>query len=226
MSSNSSIIRIVFFCFVYVRVYTSVSPEFIKYVIENERTNRLKRDTHFVPSYDQCKPCDYHYDIIGKMETFSEDASLVVAQLGFNLSQSTLRTWSRESELDAIEDSVTSPYGWRRDVTRCITWEEANQRVWRKLQIRGVLDRREALPLSNFKQYSSSPAGFIQLCKSSWERFRETGLKSQQKRDALSSAYSLVPREDLELLREYFLLDFDLFGYESRPDAIYRANRT
>ena len=201
--------------------------EFIKYVIENERTNKLKRDTHFVPSYDQCKPCDYHYDVIGKMETFSADASLVLAQLGHNVSQSTLEDWSRAREYDAIEDSVTSPYSWRREVTKCMTWEEANQRIWRKLQIRGILNRREPLPMSDFKQYSTHAPSFIQVCKKYWERFRTSALKSEQKRDALSSAYSFISRDDLELVREYFLLDFDLFGYESRPATIHKAgNRT
>ncbi|XP_070205677.1 uncharacterized protein [Littorina saxatilis] len=200
-------------------------PEFIKYVIRNERSNDLHRDTHFVPSYDQCKPCDYHYDVIGKMETFSKDASLVVAQLGFNISQSTLKEWSRESEFDAIEDSITSPYRWRKDVTKCMTWELANKRIWRKLQIRGILDRNEPLPI-NYKQSSSSSAEFIQLVKSSWERFRTNGTKQRQKAEALSSAYSLVPKSNLELLREYFLLDFDLFDYDSRPAKIFEAKNT
>ena len=180
-----------------------------------------------MPSYDQCKPCDYHYDVIGKMETFPEDATLVLALLGQNISQSTLRDWSRGTEFDAIEDSVTSPYSWRREITKCITWEEANKRIWRKLQIRGVLDRREPLPLSNFRQFTANATSFLRLCKTSWERFRASGLKSKQKRETLSSAYSSIAREDLELVREYFLLDFDLFGYESRPATIYETvNRT
>ena len=157
------------------------------------------------------------------METFSEDASLVLAQLGHNLSQSTLKDWSRESELDAIKDSVASPYGWRKNVTKCMTWVDANKRIWRKLQIRGILDRHEPLPLLNFKQHSANSTTFTELCKSFWERFRTSGLKSKQKREAKSSAYSFVSREDLELVREYFLLDFDLFGYESRPSTIYEA---
>ena len=127
----------------------------------NEQTNKLYRDRHFIPSYDQCKPCTYQYDIFGKMETFAADTSLVVAQLGHNLSQSTLDSWSRESELDAIVDSIRSPYGWRMYIMKCMSWEEANQRIWRKLQIRGLLDKKESPPMATFHQWSRSPDAFI-----------------------------------------------------------------
>ncbi|KAK7465913.1 hypothetical protein BaRGS_00037523, partial [Batillaria attramentaria] len=201
-------------------------PEFIKFVLESERTGKFKRDKHFVSSFDQCKPCNITYDIVGKMETFPQDAGLVLAQLGFNLSQSTLAEWGRLSENDAIEDSITSPYSWRKAIVKCMTWEEANRRIWRKMQIRGLVDRRQPLPMTSYKQYSLRSKDFTQVVKNVWQAFRTTDRKSAQKKAAMSSAYSLVPKADLEKLREYFLIDFDVFGYDSRPDVVFSAEST
>ena len=45
-------------------------PEFVKYVLESERTNSTFRDAHFTPAWDQCKPCAFNYSVYGRMESF------------------------------------------------------------------------------------------------------------------------------------------------------------
>ncbi|XP_025092196.1 carbohydrate sulfotransferase 9-like isoform X4 [Pomacea canaliculata] len=202
-------------------------PEFVKYVIESQRSDKGKRDEHFMPVYEQCKPCDIPYDIIGKIESFKTDVALVMSEFGFNLSQSTFDSWLQLSEVDAISDSITSPYGWRRHIVKCLSWEEANRRIWRKMQIRGIIDKKEEFPRRNFSHFSYSPSKFTQVVQESWDRFkRRNTSRSAQKTEALTSAYSLVPKEDLELLREYYLLDFDIFGYPSRPDSVFSGRKT
>ncbi|KAL8561072.1 hypothetical protein ACOMHN_031016 [Nucella lapillus] len=202
-------------------------PEFIRYVIENESHGSKARDTHFVPSYDQCKPCDFDYDVIGKMETFSADVSLVLAQLGYNVSQSTLDKWAGQSEQDAILDSIKSPYvHWKRSIVKCMPWREANKRIWRKLQTRGLVDKTHSLPMEDFPKDSLAFGAFSGKVQQYWKQFRTSGLQSQQKREALSSAYNGISQKDLELVREYFLLDFDLYQYDSRPDVVFKAKQT
>ena len=57
-------------------------PEFIKFVIDSAKTHTL--DPHWQPIYDMCFPCDIKYDMIGKMENFVTDTTLVLRQ-GFNI---------------------------------------------------------------------------------------------------------------------------------------------
>ena len=33
-------------------------------------------------TYDECNPCSYHYDAVIKMETFSEDVSILLESVG------------------------------------------------------------------------------------------------------------------------------------------------
>ncbi|KAK7461998.1 hypothetical protein BaRGS_00038580, partial [Batillaria attramentaria] len=200
-------------------------PEFIKFVLESERTGKFKRDKHFVSSFDQCKPCNITYDIVGKMETFPQDAGLVLAQLGFNLSQSTLpsgaasarttpsRTPSHRRTAGESDRQVHDLGGGEpKDLE-----EDADSRA--RGQTAAVAD-------TSYKQYSLRSKDFTQVVKNVWQAFRTTDRKSAQKKAAMSSAYSLVPKADLEKLREYFLIDFDVFGYDSRPDVVFSAEST
>ena len=56
-------------------------PEFIKFVIDSATTNTL--DNHWKPIYEMCHPCDIHYDLVGRMENFAKDTTVVLRE-GFN----------------------------------------------------------------------------------------------------------------------------------------------
>ncbi|KAM8920873.1 carbohydrate sulfotransferase 9-like [Pelodytes ibericus] len=49
--------------------------EFSRYVIEK---NPPYRDTHWMPMYQLCDPCNIQYDIVGKLETMTKDSDLVL----------------------------------------------------------------------------------------------------------------------------------------------------
>ncbi|XP_064089883.1 carbohydrate sulfotransferase 11-like [Macrobrachium nipponense] len=53
--------------------------EFVRYVIN---TPYSKFDEHWKPIYSLCSPCVIKYNVIAKMETFSEDTQFVINQLG------------------------------------------------------------------------------------------------------------------------------------------------
>ncbi|KAK8386108.1 hypothetical protein O3P69_010674 [Scylla paramamosain] len=53
--------------------------EFVRYVIN---TPPSKFDEHWKPIYTLCSPCVVKYDVIAKMETFSEDTQYIINQVG------------------------------------------------------------------------------------------------------------------------------------------------
>ncbi|XP_042888375.1 carbohydrate sulfotransferase 11-like [Penaeus japonicus] len=53
--------------------------EFVKYLIN---TPSSKFDDHWRPVYALCSPCVIKYNVIAKMETFSEDTQFIINQLG------------------------------------------------------------------------------------------------------------------------------------------------
>lgn len=59
-------------------------PEFFKFVIQTVK--RGGADEHWKRMSDICGPCLIHYSMIGKMESFTKDANIILEK-GFNLSQ-------------------------------------------------------------------------------------------------------------------------------------------
>lgn len=60
-------------------------PEFVDYVLENFEVKRCDLnpfcaiDVHWRPQYMRCLYCDIPYDVVGKVETFTEDVRFIVA---------------------------------------------------------------------------------------------------------------------------------------------------
>ncbi|ESO81926.1 hypothetical protein LOTGIDRAFT_56205, partial [Lottia gigantea] len=84
-------------------------PEFIKYVIHSEATNNTARDAHFTPIYDQCKPCEIKYNVVGKMESFLNDTTFIMNNIGFNITLLHARNHSKhnkkQQKLEALTDA-------------------------------------------------------------------------------------------------------------------------
>ena len=55
--------------------------EFVKYVTRIDQ-KQMKHNYHWAPFYEICFPCKIHYDIIGKLETFSSDIQIFFSKLG------------------------------------------------------------------------------------------------------------------------------------------------
>ncbi|XP_059141265.1 carbohydrate sulfotransferase 11-like [Physella acuta] len=195
--------------------------EFISYLIDGELTNSSHRDAHFTPAYDQCKPCHLNYTVVGKMETFQTDVSYTLAQLGFNVSKEKLSQWSNDATHDAILDSIVSPFGWRSMVRKCMSWYEGLKRIWRKIQIRGIISMEEKFPWSrDFSERSVTIRMFTDRVKKLHAQTDKTKLKKQRK-EVVIEAFSRIKQEDLKKLVEMFRPDFQLFEYDTRPDFIF-----
>ena len=90
-------------------------------------------DIQFLPVSQLCQPCAFPYHIIGKMETFSEDVVFLAQSLNLTIvSYLESQQFKFEYVKDAIEDSINSPFSWRKMIINCMSWHEAGQRVLEK----------------------------------------------------------------------------------------------
>ncbi|XP_048251039.1 uncharacterized protein LOC124152609 isoform X2 [Haliotis rufescens] len=196
-------------------------PEFVQYVVDTEARNDPHRDAHFTPTYDQCKPCQIPYNIIGKMETFKDDTAFILNALGYNVSTNSLRLWSLKAEEDAVIDSTLSPFGWKKKIQKCMSFHEAAKRIWHKMQIRGIVRKDYAMPFTVRSLKTTSSRQFIEAMLKGRRSPDVHGFLKSQKQEVLQRAYQLVPRDDLERIRKFFKPDFELFGYDMYPKHIF-----
>ncbi|CAL1542934.1 unnamed protein product, partial [Lymnaea stagnalis] len=195
--------------------------EFIDYLIDAELAYDSHPDVHFTPTYDQCKPCQLNYSVIGKMETFQPDLAYTLHQLGYNVSKVELAQWARDATHDAIQDSTVSPFEWKLKIKKCMSWHEGLKRMWRKNQIRGIISMEERFPWSpDYSEKFVSVRMFMERVKKLNAAADQLKLK-KQKLSVLTEAFSTIRVERLLKLVEAFKPDFQLFQYDMHPHFIF-----
>ncbi|KAL3836460.1 hypothetical protein ACJMK2_021892 [Sinanodonta woodiana] len=196
-------------------------PEFLRYVIKSETTLR-NRDSHFKGMTSLCKPCSVHYNFIGKMETFERDAKFLFHKLGINsFIQGMSDKFSKMSVYDAIVDSVNGPYHWKRNIDRCIPFEQSQRRTWRKLQLKGLIAMNQYYP---FREDEVSKETFIHVA---WNAYQNSSIEdlAAQKKIVAQEAFHSVPLRDLELFKDVFKDDFTIFEYDDTPEEYFERSQ-
>lgn len=200
--------------------------EFIKYVIESEKSGR-QRNIHFTPVYEHCSPCQLPYDFVGKMETFKEDILFLLD--GWNKlygSSITFDDFESETALAQAINQCNRLFEMQKTIRRCTTFYNVSLRVWRDLQIRGILPIQEAFPFtSEFTEHNMTKADLIKsVTKAIKSVTNITALKAQRK-EVFIEAFSLLPMEDLYKLQRIYQSDFILFNYDSSPPEIFNRKK-
>jgi hypothetical protein len=203
--------------------------EYVKYVIKalNPKQRSAKPDGHFDRMTSLCKPCTAHYDFVGKMESFTED----VVELGrhLKLPRKTMDIIkdkkNRFSWLDAIEDTAHQPFDeyFQKQYAHCISFKQALQRSWKKMQIRGLIGRQD-FPLDEVHINNISEQAFIELAKAA--RFSSTSDERKQlQKEHFLQMYSKVPINDLEMISKIYESDFRIFEYDDHPSILFGDTR-
>ena len=202
-------------------------PEFVKHVTHGERTS-LNVDPHYISTFSSCRPCATTYNYIGKMENFKDDALFILSKAGMNssvkaLSQST--TFVDLTIQDAINDSIHSPFSWKNEVIKIISWDKALRRVWLKLQMRGIISVAETFDshVSPSDITNLTANEFISIASKAHRTSKYEDLR-KQKTEAMKEAFSMLHIDELKAFRNAFKNDFLLFGYDDSPGLLY--NRT
>ena len=188
--------------------------EFIDHVVHRFKAGK-SFDCHFA-KYAVCNPCSVRYDFIGKMESFKTDTFDILSIL--HQDETVLNLKKNISELhddDAIEDSVSGPFAWKSDIIKCISWHEALKRIWRKLQIRGILGSAH-FPLSAEESEIITEKDFITLLIST-RKGSTSQARKHIKDKAYIDAYKNVNKKLLYDIKTVYKEEFELFDYPDIP---------
>ena len=197
--------------------------ELIQFVLWRNKFKRII-DEHFAPMYSRCYPCKRKQFYLGKLETFSDDASFIISKLAPNNSDFELRLENNDiaSTLNEALNRVGALF------TLLNTTQQLNYsrhslflRTWRDFQIRGLLSKAFEMPLSEQEVMNISQKQFETILKSALSKPMNKTVVKSQRNEALMQAYSALPRDVLQDLKQYVGTDCDLFGYDREPEWLF-----
>lgn len=199
--------------------------EFVKTVLYAEE-HGLKRNGHFTPQYEHCDPCHYSYDVIGTLETLSQDTFYLLDRMGKpNLKKSLEIDFRGQSLNDTIRDQVGMLFRYRKSYHDCgVSFYEAQKRMWKKFQIRGVISKNSKYPIGQDQSETLTKESFTALIYQGIGDAADKNVAKKNKNDALIEAFSTVDKKDMESLRKMFEPDCELFGYDCRPSKLFDIN--
>ena len=173
------------------------------------------------PVFDECKMCDVTYDVIGQLESTTKDITFLSQAI--NVTSDFLHdpSYPQQAKMDAVIDSVESPFSWKKDIKPCMRLDDMARRIWRKLQIRGIIDSRIAYPFTDGDIEGMQSSTFIEACRKAIESSTDTIQLKKQKTQSFLEAYSSVPIEKLSALIKRYKDDFLAFQYDQNPVGLF-----
>lgn len=192
--------------------------EFVQAIAKDVKKSDCGVDGHFSPAFKHCLPCGLPYNFIGKYETLKEDTMyfLEMANLTHLVKFSDFKT---SSDMDAINDSSRWAFSNRKNVEKCMTFQEGLKRVWKRLQNRGIINFKATFPEKELSSENITEPILRTALLNAYRAFSPEENKSN--RDiALQEAFSTVSKQTLQDLQEAFDLDFKLFDFDRFPSFI------
>ena len=190
-------------------------PEFVRYFI-HAQTSGEKRDEHFIPTHDHCDMCQRPYKYIGHLETLKDDLPFILKAM-----QSPV-DYNKSYDNVIIKMSAASVLNkMRNGIKQCMDLDEACRRVWKKWQIRGIISKTLLFPLSREETQDISATDFGKAGLDALARSGEKSELIKQKKEALKEAFASVPLEDRLEVQKLLFLDFEMFGFDAKPDEVF-----
>ena len=123
------------------------------------------------------------------------------------------------SDEDAIKDSSTWAFKQHKKVEKCLPFVAGLQRVWKRLQKRGILNMKAVFPKKELSSVNLTEPKFRDILLTTYRSFNIEDNKLNRE-IALKEAFSTVSNETLYELHDAFDLDFKLFDYDKFPPFI------
>lgn len=193
--------------------------EFIQYVVEIGHSFKYwNQDKHWLPASDICDPCYFKPTIIGKQETFKTDFIYTMEEVG-------LEGWlkkilSVDHTAFEIKEEIDYTFQIYKRVEKCIDKYELSKRIWTAFILNGYIPANEMFP-TNIDHGSLNADSLYELVKSVRSKYTITSeQKAAIRRHALQTAYSQIPKEYMDALKELYKYDFEMFGYDPEPEYL------
>lgn len=100
------------------------------------------------------------------------------------------------------------------------------QRIWRRLQIRGLLSRHIDFPLKENRSRLLNRETFQQILNIALVKSWRDESTRENRKDAMLEAFNTLSRHDLHELAELLQIDCKMFGYDTKPDFIFKPKTT
>ena len=192
-------------------------PEFVKYVIDTLHVS----DVHLQPVNTLCSPCEIQFSVIGHVETLQSDFQYLTSVLKISVANFSAETLAADVISDAITDSTFSAFEPYEDLQHCVSKFETCKRLWRKMQLRGIISDKIKLPLKPYEAEKVTASEFVKIIHDARKKSsKDTDSLQLQKFQALHDAYKEVPAEDIMALVKLYYLDFEIFGYDKHPSFL------
>lgn len=195
--------------------------DFVVFLVGKIEENKW-RNGHFVPMYDMCRPCEVQFDIIGKMETFNDDATHIFKKKGF---PSSIQLDDKRTDLDSITDIVDSTFAEKDGIEKCLPFAKGLEFVWKKAVIRGILSKDEIMPKRFIHQSNFTRQDFKKAMVDAYHRSSEKPDRMNNRKEALVEAIRSVPKDVLQKYRKLFRPDFEIFGYDMEEPQIFQISQ-
>lgn len=194
--------------------------EFVKHVVD-ALTKNTQLDEHFIPISKLCDVCNVNYKYIGKMETFKKDVFYVLNNFKLVHYSETLVNMTSRSVYDTIKDTAQAAVDRRKDVQKCMSLKEQYARIWRRMQIRGIIsfNIENQFIHSNLDVITFNEVTNI-LHKYHLESIKKHNMK-KEKHEAFIRAYRTIPLNVKKDLRRVYKQDFEHFDYEPEPADLF-----
>ncbi|XP_025084698.1 carbohydrate sulfotransferase 13-like isoform X2 [Pomacea canaliculata] len=198
--------------------------EFLDYVTS---TAPGSLNEHFAPYRLLCSPCVFRPHVIGKMETFGEDARYVLQQLNLSRFASEFSSYDKHArhEMTMLIDDVYLVYE-ESFFKFCTNTTDLAARLWQVLQINGYLPSDIAFPWNKNKHVNKHALKELVLEVYSRHPNRDEHVQKIQKEQSLVNGYRTVPDDILAKVRELYALEFKMFGYDPFPEKLYGYRNT
>ncbi|XP_021342937.1 carbohydrate sulfotransferase 11-like isoform X2 [Mizuhopecten yessoensis] len=194
--------------------------EFVKYVIKAQTTGE-KKDSHFIPAVEICHPCKVKFDIISHMETLKFDTRYILETFNLRSYLSVIEGPSFNMLNDTIYDAAQAFVIMRTDMRRCVNVHTALLRVWKKLQIKGIVSLDTACPFKKDEVLDLTIDDLTSVIRKAFDSASLSMLQSQRK-SLFLQYYRQIPLVVLRKLADVFKKDFDYFGYDQFPDILFK----
>ncbi|XP_014786519.1 uncharacterized protein LOC106880878 isoform X1 [Octopus bimaculoides] len=201
--------------------------DLIRYLV-SQISEGKSMDSHFMPTHFITNPCSVKYDFIGKLENFKTDAATIFSKLHVEY-QSILDEIDSGTIKDELEDVVNIVSGLKNNKklnkNPCFDIHNFTRRMWRKLQIKGLICYKFNLTITKEELLSLNKTQFLSiLTKYSNNSFSDPDCHKTRKFPFLEAYYS-VPKKDLEDLAKLFSSECELWDYPIKPDIIFDPDK-
>ena len=208
--------------------------EFLTYVAFNlERGNKL--DMHFHQSYIRCNPCEMKFNLIGKLESFTNDFDLMLNDTKLTSRIKTGRDSNRDRALEEMKTLTAYNFDvgniWDRKAIHnpCAVPVEVAERLWHAFQVNGYIGDDTIFPAQEVYSINTRPGvrdylleTFTAMRNSASDE--EKNVWKRQRIFYLKKAYMKVPLIIRERIRDVFTLDFEIFDYNPEPEYVFPAD--